>query len=122
MFMNTLSALQPVKQGRLKALATAGAQRISALPDVPTVAESGMPNFDATSWFGIVTRSGVPKDIVQKLNTELNRAIRLPDVRERLENLSATPAGRTPEQFEAYIRSERIKWAKVIKDSGARVD
>lgn len=85
-------------------------------------AVSGMPGFDATSWFGIVTRSGVAKDIVQKLNTELNRIIQLSEVRERFDSLAATPTGGTPEQFETHIRSERAKWARVIKDSGAKVD
>jgi tripartite-type tricarboxylate transporter receptor subunit TctC len=122
MFLNSLSGLPPVKQGKLKALATAGSQRMAALPDLPTVVESGMPGFEATSWFGIVTRTGVPKEIVYKLNAELNRIIKLPEVRERFDGLAATPAGGTPEQFEAYIRSERAKWAKVIRDSGAKVD
>jgi len=122
MFLQLAIARQHIVAGKLRALAVAGAKRSQAMPDLPTVAEAGVPGFDVNPWFGIVTRGESPKDIVAKLSAEIGRILRLPEVSERLSSQGAEIAANTPEQFAAFIRAEIGKWAKVVKDSGARVD
>ncbi len=111
-----------VKAGKMRFLAVGTAKRSSLEPALPTVAESGYPGFDASFWCVIVAPTGTPKDVVAKLNTELNKVMASPDVRERLAGLAMEPLSGTPEQAAAFIRSEDAKWAKVVKDSGAKAD
>jgi len=125
MFDNTPSSLPHVQGGRLRAIAITSAQRSPLLPDVPTIAESGIPGtagFDVQSWFGIAAPAGTPRPIVEKLNAEINRALALPDVRKRLEELAATPGPGTPEQFKTFIAAETRRWHDVVKASGARAE
>lgn len=111
-----------IKAGRIKALAIASAQRSPLHPEVPTFEESGMPDFDFSTWFGMMTLAGVPPAVIARLNAETNRALRIEDVRARLLAIGLEPATSDPREFGAYIRSERAKWAKVVKESGIAVD
>jgi tripartite-type tricarboxylate transporter receptor subunit TctC len=111
-----------IKSGRLRALAVTTATRYPGLPDIPTVAESGVPGYEAVAAFGVVTPAGTPRDVVTRLNLEINRAIKLPDVQERFAQQGAVPASGTPEEYGIFIRAEIAKWAKVVKASGARIE
>lgn len=122
MFGTAVSFLPYVKSGRLNALAVTNPKRSPIVPDIPTVAESGLPGFEALQWFGIFTPAGTPKDIVARLNGEIVKILRLPDIRERLSGLGADVVGNTPEQFAAFQKADATKWAKVAKESGARID
>jgi len=122
MFDNTPSAMPHVKAGRLRAIAVTSAQRIPLLPDVPTVAESGYPGFDVQSWFAIAAPTGTPKPVVERLNAALNKALAAPDVRQRMQDLAASPQPGTPEQMRAFMMSEIKRWHDVVKQSGARVN
>jgi tripartite-type tricarboxylate transporter receptor subunit TctC len=122
MFDNAPSAMQHVKAGKLRPLAVTGAQRSPALPEVPTMIESGLSGYVVNSWFGFFAPANTPKDIVQKLNAEINKALKTPDMQESLAKLGADPAGGTPQQFTEFVASETTKWAKVVKASGAKVD
>lgn len=120
--VDVASALAQVKAGRLKALAVTSAKRISAAPQVPTVAEAGLPGYDATGWFGVVMPAGTPVEIVGRMNAELVAALNRADIRDRVLAAGAEPSPSTPAQFGELIRTEIEKWAEVIKLSGARVD
>jgi len=120
MFSGMSSVLPHVKSGRLRPLAVTGAQRWPAVPDVPTVAESGFPGFEASVWFGVLAPARTPKPIITRLNQEIIKALSLPDVRERLSNVGFEIVGKSPEAFSAYIKSEVTKWAKVAKASGVK--
>ena len=120
--VDVASALAQVKAGRLKALAVTSAKRIGAAPQVPTVAEAGLPGYDATGWFGVVMPAGTPADIVGRMNAELVAALNRADMRDRVLAAGAEPSPSTPAQFGELIRSEIDKWAEVVKLSGARVD
>ncbi len=122
MFDNMPSALPQVKGGTLKALAVTTATRSPAMPDLPTIAEAGVPGFEASSWFGIFAPAGTPKEIVAKLQTEIARILKTPDMSDRLAQQGAVAVGNTPEEFTAYVQAELTKWAGVVKASGARVD
>jgi len=111
-----LTTINHVKAGKLKALAVTGAQRSPVLPDVPTVAESGFPGYSAVGWNGLFVPAGTPKEVVARLNAEVNAVLKLPDVREKVAQQGAEVVGGTPEQFTAFIRAETQKWAKVIRD------
>ena len=116
-----LAAAAPyVKTGRLKILAVANATRSPAMPDVPSVAESGLPGFEVPSWFGVLAPAGTPAPIVNRLNAEMVKILRAPDVKERLAADGAEVVANTPEQFAAYIRAEITKWGKVIRDAQIR--
>ena len=116
------TALPYVKDGRLRAVAVTSAKRSSVLPEMPTFAESGMPGFDAAAWQGVVVPAGTPQDIVTRLNSELNRALADAGVRQRLAVQGADALGGTPAEYGAYIRAEMPRWAKAIKDSGAKAE
>jgi tripartite-type tricarboxylate transporter receptor subunit TctC len=122
MFETGPGALPHVKAGRLKAIAVGALKRSTGAPEVPTVAESGLPGFEAVAWIAISAPAGTPKPIITKLNAEIVKALQLPDIRERFLTLGAEPVGNTPEEFAAYLKAEIAKWGKVIKESGARVD
>ncbi|MBI2224756.1 MAG: tripartite tricarboxylate transporter substrate binding protein [Betaproteobacteria bacterium] len=119
----TLPSVMPyVKAGRLRALAMTTTKRWPGLPTVPTIAESGFPGFEISTWIGLLAPAGTPKDVVGKLHGEVTRILKLPDVRERFDSLGMEPVGDSPEQFARYIRSELAKYAKVVRQSGARVE
>jgi tripartite-type tricarboxylate transporter receptor subunit TctC len=120
MYSGFSSTLPHIKSGKLRAIAQTGAKRSPALPDVPTIAESGFPGFEATAWYGVHAPAHTPKPIVARLNAEFVKALNLPDVRERLSGLGFEISASTPEFYGSYIKSEIRKWAKVVKASGAR--
>jgi len=122
MWDNLPASMPFIKAGRLRAIAITSAKRYPGLPDLPTVAESGVPGYEATAWFGVVAPAATPRQIVTRLNSEINRAVNLPDMKERFALQGAIPAPGSPEDFGAWIRSEIVKWGKVVKASGARVE
>jgi tripartite-type tricarboxylate transporter receptor subunit TctC len=115
MFAGISTVLQHVKGGKLVAIAIASPQRSAQLPDVPTVAESGLAGFDVTSWYGLVVRAGTPPGIVQKIQRDAAEALRSDDVRNKLAGLGLDPVGNTPEQFEKLIASESRKWSDIVR-------
>lgn len=121
-FETTPAVLTHVKAGKLRALAVNSAKRTPLLPDVPTMAEAGLPGFEVTSWNGIIAPAGTSKEIVTRLNQEIVKALKMADVSERLSGVGADPVGSTPEQFAAFIQAEIKKWAKVIQEAGVKVD
>jgi tripartite-type tricarboxylate transporter receptor subunit TctC len=122
MFDNLPSSMPHIKAGKLRPLAVTSLQRSPALPDIPTIAESGLAGFDASSWFALFAPAGTPKDIITKLNAELQVILQMPEVRVKFAEQGAEPGNFTPEQLGAFTRAEMVKWAKVVKDSGAKVD
>jgi tripartite-type tricarboxylate transporter receptor subunit TctC len=125
MFDNLPASIQQIRAGKLKALAVTSAQRSPALPDVPTVEEVGGPalkGYEASSWFGLLAPAGTPKEIVTRIQQEVAKALGTPAIKERLLAQGAIPSGNTPAEFAKLIDSEHIKWAKVVKASGAKVD
>jgi len=122
MFDNTPSSLPHVQAGRLRAIAITSARRSPLLPDVPTLAESGFPGFDVQSWFGIAAPAGTPRAVVDKLNTALNKVLKQPELRQRLQDLAATPEPGTPEQMQSFAAAETRRWREVVKASGAKAD
>ncbi len=109
--------LPQVKAGKLRALAVSAAQRSPAMPDLPTIAEAGVPGYNTSAWFGLVAPAGTPRPVIDKLAAETQRILKLPDVSERLSALGAEPVGERPEQFAAHIKAEIAKWAKVIREA-----
>jgi len=116
------TAMPQIRAGRVRPLAVTSAQRMSILAEVPTIAEAGVPGYEATSWQGVVAPTGTPRAIVNRLYGEIVKALRTPDVMEWLAAEGSTPGGITPDAFAVHIRNEIAKWAKVVKMSGARVD
>jgi tripartite-type tricarboxylate transporter receptor subunit TctC len=116
------AALQNVKSGKLRVIAVTSASRSPLLPDVPTVAETGLPGFDVTSWYGVFGPAALPRDIVGRLNTEIGGMAAATDVKERFARLGAEPASLAPDAFGRYVRAEIVRWSKVVKDSGAGVE
>ncbi len=122
-FMSSVpSALGHIRSGRLRALAVSTAKRSPQMPGVPTVAESGYPGFDASTWYGLLAPAGTPAGVVARLNAEVNRVLAQPGVRERLAGEGGEVLGGTPAQFAAFLAAEHAKWARVVADSGAKVD
>jgi tripartite-type tricarboxylate transporter receptor subunit TctC len=115
-------AIPHVKSGRLKVLALTEDKRNAALPGVPTVAESGLAGYSMTTWYGLVAPAGVPREAIARLNTEVNRVLKLPDVRDRFATLGADPVGGSAEQFGAYIKSEVAKFARLAKERGLALE
>ena len=122
MFDNMPSAIQHVKSGKLRPLAVTTTKRSPALPNVPTIAESGVKGYEATSWFGLLAPAGTPPALVNRLNAELVKILAMPDVKKQMAEQGAETYSETPAAFSAFIKSETAKWAKVVKASGAVVD
>jgi tripartite-type tricarboxylate transporter receptor subunit TctC len=122
MFATMVAVVQHIKSGRLKAIANVGLERTPALPELPTMDESGLRGFDVRAWFGVAAPAGTPPAIVKRLNGEINKALQVPEVKARLGMLGAVPAPMTAEQFAELAKEEREKWGKLVRASGARVD
>ena len=122
MFDNLANAMAQLKGGKIKAIAVTTAQRSKLAPDLPTMAEAGMPGFDISTWFGLLAPAGTPPDVIAKWNTEVVKALNAPDVREKMLAQGAEPAPTTPAEFASFIAREREKYARIIKASGAKVD
>jgi tripartite-type tricarboxylate transporter receptor subunit TctC len=114
-FGNVPTVIQHARAGKLRALATTGPKRTPAAPDIPTVAESGVPGYEVTTFYGVSAPAKTPRPIIDRLHAELVRALNSPDLRDRLKGLGADPVGNTPEQYTAFMQNEIAKWAKVIK-------
>src|SRR5712664_3624470 len=121
-FATSASVIPYIKAGRLRALAVTTAQRSGTVPELPTVSEAGVPGFEAITWHGVVVPAATPRSLVARLNADIVRVLRMRDLRERLESLGAEVAPGTPQDFADYIAREIPKWAKVVKDSGARAE
>jgi tripartite-type tricarboxylate transporter receptor subunit TctC len=121
-FATTASAIPHLKSGRIKGIAVTTAKRSALLPDLPTISEAGLAGFDANNWYGLVVPARTPREIIDRLNAEVTKILAMPDVKTALFNQGLDPAPGSPEQFGAYIKSERAKWARVIKESGAKAE
>lgn len=121
-FDQPVSTMPHVKAGKLNVLAISSAKRFATLPEIPTVAESGVPGFESVSFAGVCVPNGTPRDIVNRLHGEITRVLKLPDIRDRLLRDGIEPIGNTPEEFLAFTRRERAKWGKVVRDAGVRVE
>jgi tripartite-type tricarboxylate transporter receptor subunit TctC len=120
MFEMGYAALPSIEAGKIKALAVTANHRLAQLPDVPTMAEAGLPGFESYNWQGVVMPKGTPPEIVARLNKELNAILQMPDVRDSIVSQASDPAGGTPEEFAAFIRSETAKWGEVIRAAGIK--
>ena len=116
-FVTLQLALEPIRTGQVRALAVAGAKRSAMLPDVPTVAEAGVPGFEISSWHGFFAPAGTPHEIVDQLQREIARAVHLPDVRERVEATGNEAIGSTPAAFDAMFHAEILKFKKIVQDA-----
>ncbi len=121
-FVNTSTSLQHVRDGRLRAIAVAELKRIDIAPEIPTLAESGLPGFEATPWLGLGVRSGTSREIIHRLNDRASRALAHAEVARRMRNLGIEARPMTPEQFAEFVRAENGKWADIIRRSGAKVE
>ena len=123
MFDNIIAMQPHIRAGKLKALAVTGSERVPSLPNVPTMIESGLPTYEVTGWFGFWLPAGTPRAVVAKLNGELTRIARLPDVKARAEEQGVDLAKPlSPQEYSAYVQSELIKWRGIIRDAGAKLD
>jgi tripartite-type tricarboxylate transporter receptor subunit TctC len=119
-FGNMPTVIRQAREGKLRALAVTGAKRAPAAPDIPTIAESGVPGYEVTAFYGLSVPAKTPKAIIDRLHTETVKAIKTPEVDEKLRGLGADPVGNTPEQYTAFMQAEIAKWAKVIKAAGIK--
>ena len=122
MFDNVPNVLQQVKAGKLRALAVSSKERSPFIKELPAVAESGVPGFDVSVWFGVVAPAGAPQSVIAKLNAEINSILKLPEIRHTFNNQGVETAGGTPGDFSAFVAAQTIKWAKVVKDSGTKAE
>jgi len=120
MMPNMLSAQPHIKSGRLRALGVTGSKRAPGAEDIPTIAEAGVPGYEAVQWYGLLAPTGTSRDIITKLHAGVVRALQNPDIRQRLLNDGAEPVGSSPEEFSAYLRAETTKWAKVVQAAGIK--
>jgi tripartite-type tricarboxylate transporter receptor subunit TctC len=111
-----------IKSGKMRAIAVTSSKRVDDLPQVPTIAESGYKGFEAVTWFGVLGPANLPKDVVAKLNADINKALKDPALAKKLEDQGADVAGSTAEQFSKLIRDDIGRWGKIVKESGAKVD
>ena len=121
-FGGIASALPHIRSGKLRPLGVSSLETCPLVPEIPTIAESGFPGFESTSWWGLSVRSGVPKEIVARLHAEIVKIIQVPEIRERFGSLGVVPTSSTPEQFDAYIKAETRKWGDLIKEFGITID
>jgi len=119
-FGNVPTVIQQARVGKVRAVATTGLKRTPAAPEIPTVAESGVPGYEVTTAYGVAAPAKTPRAIIERLHADAVRALSSPDVQERLKNLGADPVGNTPEQYTEYIRNEIVKWTKVIMEAGIK--
>ena len=122
MFATAASVMQHVRSGRLRALAVTSGKRSPSLPELPTIAETGLKGFEAITWHGVVVPAATPAPIIGKINAEFNAVLGMPETRERLSSQGVEPRGGTPAEFASFLRSEIPKWTKVVRDSGAKVN
>jgi tripartite-type tricarboxylate transporter receptor subunit TctC len=122
MFANTLSVLPQVKAGRLRSLAISSAKRSAAVPELPTVAESGIPGYESGTWFALLAPAGTPRDIINRLNAELGKIVASSDMKAKLLDQGADPVTMTPEQIRAFVKNELVKWTRVVKAVGIKAD
>jgi tripartite-type tricarboxylate transporter receptor subunit TctC len=121
-FGNVPTVIRQARDGKLRAIATTGPKRSPAAPDIPTIAESGVPGYEVTTFYGLSAPAKTPRAIIERLHNAAVRALKSPEVRERLQGLGADPGGNTPEQYTAFMQSEIAKWAKVIKAAGIKAE
>jgi tripartite-type tricarboxylate transporter receptor subunit TctC len=122
MFDSLSSSLAQIQAGKFRAIGVSTAKRSSVLPQVPTIAEAGVPGFDISAWYAIFAAAGTPAPIVQKLNAEIIKAMAVPDAKQRIEGYGYQIVGSTPAQLDAHVKSEIARWGKVVKDSGAQAN
>ena len=122
MFDNVPNVIQHVRAGKMKALGVSSTKRSALAPEVPSIDEAGVPGYDLSVWFGVLAPAGTPREIVQRLNVEIVKILQSPDVKERFLKQGVDVQTGTPEQFDAFVKSEVARWAKVIKDAGIRAD
>ena len=120
LFAPSQAVMQHVAAGKLKALATTGAGRPETIPDLPTVAESGLPGYEAVGWFGLLAPAATPRSTVEKLSADANRVLADSEVRTRMQAVGADPSGNTPEEFARFIRHDQAKWAKLMREAGIK--
>jgi tripartite-type tricarboxylate transporter receptor subunit TctC len=122
LFTSIPSVLAQIQAGRVKAIAVSTAKRSSALPNVPTVSEAGLPGYDASSWYGLFAPAGVPKPVLDVLSREIVKIMQVADVRERFATDGFDPVGSSPEEFSQFLRAEIAKWEKIVKTAGIKGD
>jgi tripartite-type tricarboxylate transporter receptor subunit TctC len=121
-FADMVITLPHVKSGRLRALAVTGSQRSALVPELPTIAEAGLPGYSVTAWFGLLAPAATPHDIVNRISGEIQKGFKTPQMRERFSAMGADPVGSSPEQFAAFLKTEMTKWAKLVKAAGIRAE
>ena len=121
-FADMVITLPHVKSGRLRALAVTGSQRSALVPELPTIAESGLPGYSVTAWFGLLAPAATPPDIVNRISAEIQKSFKTPQMRERFSAMGADPVGNSPEQFAAFLKVEMTKWAKLVKAAGIHAE
>jgi tripartite-type tricarboxylate transporter receptor subunit TctC len=122
MFDNIVTTLPLARAGKLRALAVTTLKRSRVAEDIPTLSQAGVPGYDANAWFGVFAPAGTPDAVIARLQGEISRIVKVPEIRDRFLALGAEPVGSTSEQFAAFYRNEMAKWAKVVKESGAQID
>jgi tripartite-type tricarboxylate transporter receptor subunit TctC len=122
MFLPAINAGGHVSAGRLRALAVTSRERLAAMPDLPTIAEAGLPGYESSQWYGLLAPAGTPAEVLDMLNARVAHIMQSPDMKARMTSDGLVPIGGSREQFAAHIKNEIAKWAKVISASGARVD
>ena len=122
LFSSTTAAMGPIRNGRLRGIAVTGLKRLSQTPEIPTVAESGVPGYEVTGWYMMLAPAGVPREIIARLNSEIVKAVHSPAVKERFAALGTEPMGNSPEACGEFLRTEIAKWTKVVRSAGAKAD
>ena len=122
LFSSTTAAMGPIRNGRLRGIAVTGLKRLSQTPEIPTVAESGVPGYEVTGWYMMLAPAGVPREIIARLNSEIVKAVHSPAVKERFAALGTEPVGNSPEACGEFLRTEIAKWTKVVRSAGAKAD
>ncbi|HSQ04838.1 MAG TPA: tripartite tricarboxylate transporter substrate-binding protein, partial [Burkholderiales bacterium] len=121
-FVNISAVLQHVRAGKLRGIAVTGGKRSTIAPDFPTVAESGFPGYEVVTWFGVLAPAATSKEVIGRLNAETIRALQLPSVREQIGKQGFEIVGSSPEDFAVFLKEENVRWARVVKESGARAE